>query len=65
VHLSSTPATALPRAFVRTTRSELYDLLERARGSGWPCRELDGGHYAMLTESRAIADVLAELARSL
>jgi hypothetical protein len=66
VRLRSTAAAAVPRAFVRTTRSELYDrLLERARGSGWPCRELNGGHYAMLTEPRAVADVLAELAGSL
>jgi pimeloyl-ACP methyl ester carboxylesterase len=63
VRLRSTAAGALPRAFVRTTQSALYDrLLERARASGWCCREFTGGHYAMLTEPRALAAVLAELA---
>jgi hypothetical protein len=63
VRLRSTMAAALPRAFVRTTRSALYDrLLARARHSGWRCRELGGGHYAMLTEPEPIAASLAELA---
>lgn len=66
VRLRSTAAAALPRAFVRTTRSALYDrLFERARRIGWQCREREGGHYAMLTEPRVIAAVLAELAISL
>jgi len=63
VVLRSNTAAALPRAFIRTTRSALYDrLLGRARDAGWHCRELTGGHYAMLTESQAVAGALAELA---
>ena len=51
------------RAFIRTTRSPLYDrLLERAQQAGWPCRELAGGHYAMLSEPQAVAAALAEVA---
>jgi pimeloyl-ACP methyl ester carboxylesterase len=63
VQLRSQRATALPRAFIRTTRSALYDrLLGRARDAGWHCRELTGGHYALLTEPQAIAAALADLA---
>ena len=39
----------------------LYDrLLEGARSS-WYCRELQGGHYAMLTEPQAVAAALTDL----
>ena len=63
VQLRSKRAAALPRAFIRTTQSALYDrLLGRARDAGWHCRELTGGHYAILTEPQAIAAALAELA---
>jgi pimeloyl-ACP methyl ester carboxylesterase len=62
VQLRSSAAAALPRAFIRTTRSALYDrLLEGARAAGWYCRELQGGHYAMLTEPQAVAAALTEL----
>jgi pimeloyl-ACP methyl ester carboxylesterase len=63
VQLRSAAAAALPRAFIRTTQSPLYDgLLERAQRAGWPCRELPGGHYAMLTEPLAVAAALADVA---
>jgi pimeloyl-ACP methyl ester carboxylesterase len=63
VKLRSAAAAALPRTFIRTTQSPLYDgLLERARKAGWPCRELPGGHYAMLTEPIAVAAALADVA---
>jgi pimeloyl-ACP methyl ester carboxylesterase len=63
VRLSSKAAAALPRAFIRTTRSPLYDaLLARAQEAGWRCRELEGGHYAMLVEPRAVASAIAEAA---
>ena len=35
---------------------------ERARQRGWPVRELDTGHEAMVTAPRALADALLELA---
>lgn len=61
--LRSQAAAALPRAFVRTSlQSELYGrLIGRARDAGWYCRELTGGHYAMLREPRAVAAALNEL----
>jgi len=63
VKLQCAAAAALPRAFIRTTRSPLYDrLLEGAQQAGWPCRELAGGHYAMLSEPQAVAAALAEVA---
>ena len=63
VQLRSSAAAELPRAFVRTTHSPLYDrLLEAARKAGWWCREQSGGHYAMLSEPGAVAAALAEIA---
>jgi pimeloyl-ACP methyl ester carboxylesterase len=35
---------------------------ERARQRGWPVRELETGHEAMVTAPRALADTLLELA---
>ena len=35
---------------------------DRARARGWPVRELDTGHEAMVTAPKALADVLLELA---
>jgi hypothetical protein len=35
---------------------------DRARQRGWPVRELDTGHEAMVTAPEALADVLLELA---
>jgi pimeloyl-ACP methyl ester carboxylesterase len=61
VRLSSPQAAALPRAFIQTTQSDLYrGLLARAREAGWQCREIGGGHYAMITEPKAVATALDE-----
>jgi hypothetical protein len=61
--MRSRAAAALLRAFIRTTHSPLYDgLLDRCRKAGWPCRDLTGGHYAMLTEPDAVAAALADVA---
>jgi pimeloyl-ACP methyl ester carboxylesterase len=63
VRLRSPAAAALPRAFIRTSpRSDLYArLMAHAREAGWYCRELTGGHYAMLSEPQAVAAVLNDL----
>ena len=62
VCLGSPSAAALPRAFIQTTRSPLYDgLIARARRDGWHCREIGGGHYAMFTQPLAVAQALNEL----
>jgi pimeloyl-ACP methyl ester carboxylesterase len=63
VLLRSDAAAALPRAFLRTSlQSALYEALtNRARAAGWYCRDLKGGHYAMLTEPHAVASALIEL----
>ena len=53
----------LPRAFLRTSPSSgVYQpFFDQARAEGWPCRELDGGHYAMLTVPNVVANALLEL----
>jgi len=62
VRLSSPEAAVLPRAFLQTTQSDLYrGLIARARDAGWYCREIDGGHYAMITEPKALATALNEI----
>ena len=62
VRLSSPEAAALPRAFVQTTQSDLYrGLVARARDVGWYCKEIGGGHYAMITEPKAVAAALNEI----
>lgn len=62
VKLRSREAAALSRAFIQTTRSDLYDgLITRAREEGWYCREITGGHYAMFTQPEAVASALNEL----
>jgi pimeloyl-ACP methyl ester carboxylesterase len=59
VRLNSPEAAALPRAFVQTTQSDLYrGLIARARDAGWYCKEIGGGHYAMITEPKAVAAAL-------
>jgi hypothetical protein len=64
VRLSSAEAAALPRAFIQTTQSELCkDLISRARQAGWHCQEISGGHYAMITEPRAVAVALNAVPR--
>jgi pimeloyl-ACP methyl ester carboxylesterase len=62
VRLSSPEAAALPRAFIQTTQSDLYrGLIARARQEGWYCQEIGGGHYAMITEPKAVAAALSEI----
>ena len=62
VFLRSPKAAALPRAFIRTTQSALYErLLNDAGQAGWFCREIAGGHYAMFTQPRLVASALMEL----
>jgi pimeloyl-ACP methyl ester carboxylesterase len=62
VRLRSKEAAALPRAFIQTTQSDLYDgLINRAREAGWYCREIGGGHYPMFTQPEAVASALKEL----
>lgn len=62
VQLCSKAAETVGRAFIRTTRSDLYDrLFAEACDAGWQCRDLAGGHYAMLTEPRAPVSALAGL----
>ena len=62
VRLRSREAAALRRAFIRSTQSDLYDrLINRAREAGWHCREISGGHYAMLTQPEAVASALSEV----
>jgi pimeloyl-ACP methyl ester carboxylesterase len=62
VRLGSPEAASLPRTFLRTSlQSPLYaDLIDRARQAGWHCRDLKGGHYAMLSEPQEVAAALAE-----
>lgn len=63
VCLSSSEAAALPRAFIQTSRSDLYrGLAARARDAGWHCQETGGGHYAMITKPKAVAAALNEIA---
>jgi pimeloyl-ACP methyl ester carboxylesterase len=62
VRLQSKEAAALPRAFIRTTQSALYDrLLNRAREAGWYSREIGGGHYSMFTQPQVVASALNEI----
>jgi len=54
----------LPRAFIRTSLpSGVYQpFFERARAEGWRCRELNGGHYAMLTVPNVVVTALLDVA---
>jgi pimeloyl-ACP methyl ester carboxylesterase len=62
VKLRSQEAAVLPRAFIQTTRSDLYNgLVTRAREAGWYCREIGGGHYAMFTQPKALASALSQV----
>jgi pimeloyl-ACP methyl ester carboxylesterase len=51
------------RAFLLTSlTSEWYRALyDRWRARGWYCRELEGGHYAMFTAYRSVANALLQL----
>jgi len=62
VQLRSREAAALPRAFIQTTQSNLYnDLIARAREAGWYSCEIRGGHYAMFTQPKIVASALTQL----
>lgn len=62
VRLTSPEAADLPRAFIQMTQSNLYrGLIARARDVGWYCKEISGGHYAMITEPKAVAAALNEI----
>jgi pimeloyl-ACP methyl ester carboxylesterase len=64
VKLRSPEAAVLPRAFVRSTQSDLYEgLLTRARAAGWHCQEIGGGHYPMFSRPQAVARALYQLAQ--
>jgi pimeloyl-ACP methyl ester carboxylesterase len=54
----------LPCSFLRTSppTSVYQTFLQRARAEGWRCRELSGGHYAMLAVPHVVATALLELA---
>lgn len=57
-------ADAVPAAFVECVSwmRVFREQGERARRRGWPVRELETGHEAMVTAPKALADVLLELA---
>lgn len=62
VRLRSREAATLPRAFIQTTQSDLYNgLMARSRDAGWHCRGIGGGHYAMFTQPKAVAAALNEV----
>ncbi|GLW05719.1 esterase [Microtetraspora sp. NBRC 13810] len=57
-------AAGVPAAFVECVAwmRVFREQAGRARERGWPVRELDTGHEAMVTAPKALADVLLELA---
>ncbi len=59
----SSAISRVPRAYIRSSRdSPLYErLYERAAKEGWHCREINGGHYPMLTAPHAVATALLEV----
>lgn len=62
VTLRSREAAALPRAFLRSTQSDLYEgFLNQARVAGWYCDEIGGGHYSMFTQPEVVASALNKL----
>lgn len=66
VWLRSMAAAMLPRAFLRSSpQSALYgELMARARHAGWRCVDIEGGHYAMLSQPQGLAAALHGLAGS-
>jgi hypothetical protein len=49
-----------PCGYVRL--SAAYDVpFRQARASGWPWRELDGGHFQMLVEPKVVAEAMTEV----
>jgi len=63
--LRSAASRRVRRAFLRTSppTSFYQQILERARVDGWYWRELEGGHYAMITAPLVVATALIELER--
>lgn len=72
VQLGNEAARRLPRAYIRCTQRQglvgifgvdpLQPFYEKAVAAGWPVRDLDSGHDAMVTAPQAVAHHLAELA---
>jgi hypothetical protein len=55
-----------PCAYLRFAPNPSYDAAAaEARRRGWPHRELDGGHFHMLSDAPAVADALIVLAAEL
>jgi hypothetical protein len=48
--------------FTRNAQADYDTAVARARREAWPVREIDGGHFHMLTEPVAVADALTGLA---
>ena len=72
VHLESEAARRLPRSYIRCTQRQglvglfgvdpLAPFYAKAVAEGWPVRDLDSGHDAMVTVPIQVAEVLADLA---
>ncbi len=72
VHLESEAARRLPRSYIRCTQRQglvglfgvdpLAPFYAKAVAEGWPVRDLDSGHDAMVTVPTQVAEVLADLA---
>ncbi|MBL9041697.1 MAG: alpha/beta fold hydrolase [Myxococcales bacterium] len=72
VLLGNDAAQRLPRAYIRCTRREglvgvfgvdpLLPFYQKAIAEGWPVRDLDSGHDAMVTVPEQVAATLSELA---
>lgn len=72
VVLQNEAAQRLPRAYIRCTRREglvglfgvdpLLPFYQKAVAEGWPVRDLDSGHDAMVTVPDQVATTLSELA---
>ena len=62
VRLKAKPGEGIACEYIQCTRPEYGPLSwarERARGYGWPIRDIETGHDAMLTAPQALADMLA------
>jgi pimeloyl-ACP methyl ester carboxylesterase len=64
LHFRNGPLT-LPRAYIYCRRHVPGDIfrkfLERARGDGWPCEEMDASHSPQITAPEALVAVLQKL----
>ncbi|HLI29762.1 MAG TPA: alpha/beta hydrolase, partial [Terriglobia bacterium] len=65
VRLKNEASQALPRTYIYCN-NPAYGLFEpygeRAQAEGWPYHELATGHDAMITQPRALAEILLKLA---